>query len=70
MVTDLCPGLGGQTDPVYWMVLGTRFVGLGEPRLWDQSQDPEDEEKASGLGIGTLGSLGGEVSTEALDVCS
>lgn len=54
---------------MYWMVLGTRLA-LREPCLWDQSRDPEGEEKASGLGIGTLESLGRGVSTEALDVCS
>lgn len=69
MVTNLCPGLGGQTGPVDWMVLGTRLA-LMEPHLWDQSRAHEGEEKASGLGTGTLGSLGGGVSTEALDVCS
>lgn len=51
------------------MVLGT-MLALGEPPLWDQSRDPKGEEKTSGLGIGTLESLRGGTSIEALDVCS
>lgn len=51
------------------MVLET-WLALGEPPLWDQSRDPKDEEQTSGLGIGTLESLGGGASIEALGVCS
>lgn len=45
----------GRTDrpSVLDGAIGTRLA-LWEPLLWDQSRDPEGEEKVSGLDIGTL----------------